>query len=38
VEELERHADRVVALRDGRVVFDGSVAGYEREPLADLFA
>jgi ABC-2 type transport system ATP-binding protein len=38
VEELERHADRVVALRDGRIVFDGSVAGYEREPLADLFA
>jgi ABC-2 type transport system ATP-binding protein len=38
VDELERHADRVVALRDGRVMFDGSVADYEREPLADLFA
>jgi ABC-2 type transport system ATP-binding protein len=38
VEELERHADRVVALRDGRVVFDGTVSDYEREPLADLFA
>ena len=38
VEELERHADRVVALRDGRVVFDGTIAEYEREPLADLFA
>ena len=38
VDELERHADRVVALRDGRVVFDGTVSDYEREPLADLFA
>jgi ABC-type multidrug transport system ATPase subunit len=38
VDELERHADRVVALRDGRVVFDGSVADYGREPAIDLFA
>jgi ABC-type multidrug transport system ATPase subunit len=38
VDELERHADRVVALRDGRVVFDGSVSDYEREPAIDLFA
>ena len=38
VDELERHADRVVALRDGSVVFDGSVADYEREPAIDLFA
>jgi ABC-2 type transport system ATP-binding protein len=38
VDELERHADRVVALRDGKVVFDGSVAEYEREPAVDLFA
>ncbi|HEX6702965.1 MAG TPA: ABC transporter ATP-binding protein [Gaiellaceae bacterium] len=38
VDELERHADRVVALRDGTLVFDGSVADYEREPAVDLFA
>jgi ABC-2 type transport system ATP-binding protein len=38
VDELERHADRVVALRDGELVFDGSVAEYEREPAVDLFA
>ena len=38
VEELERHADRVVALRDGQVVFDGTLSDYVREPLADLFA
>jgi ABC-type multidrug transport system ATPase subunit len=38
VEELERHADRVVALRDGRVVFDGPVGEYERDSLAELFA
>ena len=37
-DEVERHADRVVALRDGSVVFDGSVADYEREPAIDLFA
>ena len=38
VDEVERHADRVVALRDGTVVFDGSVADYEREPAIDFFA
>ena len=38
VEELERHANRVVALRDGQVVFDGTLSDYVREPLADLFA
>jgi ABC-type multidrug transport system ATPase subunit len=38
IEELERHADRVVALRDGRVVFDGPVSEYERDSLAELFA
>ena len=30
LEEVERHADRVVALRDGSVVFAGSIAEYER--------
>jgi ABC-type multidrug transport system ATPase subunit len=37
VEEVEGHADRVVVLRDGRLVFDGSAAEYEREP-AELLA
>ena len=30
LDEVERHADRVVALHDGSVVFAGSVAEYER--------
>ena len=30
LEELERVADRVVALRDGRLVFDGTVGEYDR--------
>ena len=38
LDELERHADRVVALRAGHVVFDGTPSDYAREPLADLFA
>jgi ABC-type multidrug transport system ATPase subunit len=37
LDELARHADRVVALRAGRVVFDGPAEAYEREP-ADVFA
>ena len=38
LEELERFADRVVVLLDGEVVFDGSIAEYERSPDADVFA
>jgi ABC-type multidrug transport system ATPase subunit len=37
LDELARHADRVVALRAGRVVFDGPVEAYESEP-ADVLA
>ena len=37
VDEVEGHADRVVVLRDGRLVFDGSASEYEREP-AELLA
>jgi ABC-2 type transport system ATP-binding protein len=38
LEELEANADRVAALLDGRLVFDGSRAEYERSPDADVFA
>jgi ABC-2 type transport system ATP-binding protein len=38
VDELERHADRVAALRDGILVFAGPVDVYEREHAADVFA
>lgn len=34
VEDLEHLADRVVGLADGRLVFDGSVAGYLRSEAA----
>jgi ABC-2 type transport system ATP-binding protein len=37
LEELERVADRVVVLLDGRVVFDGSREEYARSPEADVF-
>jgi ABC-type multidrug transport system ATPase subunit len=38
VEELELRADRVAALRDGRVVFAGSVEEYDRSQADTLFA
>jgi ABC-2 type transport system ATP-binding protein len=38
LEELERAADRVLVLLDGRVVFDGSHEEYERSPGAHVFA
>jgi ABC-2 type transport system ATP-binding protein len=38
MEEVERVADRVAALRDGRLVFTGSVADYDRSLSDTLFA
>lgn len=38
LEELERFADRVAVLLDGRVVFEGTLPEYEAEPQADVFA
>jgi ABC-2 type transport system ATP-binding protein len=38
LEELENFATRVVVMLDGGVVFDGSLAEYERAPEADVFA
>jgi ABC-2 type transport system ATP-binding protein len=38
LEELERFADRVVVLRDGRVVFAGSHEDYDAAPEAHVFA
>jgi len=38
LEELQRFADRVVVLLDGRLVFDGSAEEYARSPEADVFA
>jgi ABC-2 type transport system ATP-binding protein len=38
LEELERVADRVVLLLDGRVEFDGSFADYERTDVAHVLA
>jgi ABC-2 type transport system ATP-binding protein len=38
LEELERFADRVAVLLDGRIVFAGTIADYERAPQADVFA
>jgi ABC-2 type transport system ATP-binding protein len=38
LEELERFADSVVVLLDGHVVFSGTLAEYEANPQADLFA
>jgi ABC-type multidrug transport system ATPase subunit len=38
LEELGRFADRVAVLLEGRLVFDGSLADYERAPEADVFA
>ncbi len=38
LEELERLADRVVVLRAGELVFEGTRAAYEATPEADVFA
>jgi len=38
LEELERFSDRVVVLRDGELVFDGSHEEYEATPEAHVFA
>jgi ABC-2 type transport system ATP-binding protein len=38
LDELERHADRVAALRDGRLVFDGPAEEYDRTQADTLFA
>jgi ABC-type multidrug transport system ATPase subunit len=38
LEEVQSVATRVIALRDGRVVFEGTVDEYERVPEADVFA
>lgn len=38
LEELERTADRVVVLLEGRVEFDGSLADYERTDVAHALA
>jgi len=38
MEEVERLADRVAALRDGRLVFTGSAADYDRSQADTLFA
>jgi ABC-2 type transport system ATP-binding protein len=38
LEEVERFADRVTALQEGRVVFDGPFAEYAQAPEADVFA
>ena len=38
LDEVERYADRVAALRDGELVFDGRAAEYERAPGVDVFS
>jgi ABC-2 type transport system ATP-binding protein len=38
LDEIERHADRVAALRDGRLVFDGPAEEYDRAQADTLFA
>ena len=38
LDEIERRADRVAALRDGRLVFDGSAHEYDRTQADTLFA
>lgn len=38
LEEVERFADRVAALRDGRLVFAGSLSDYDRSQSDTLFA
>ena len=38
LDEIERHADRVAALRDGRLVFAGPAEEYDRSQTDTLFA
>jgi ABC-type multidrug transport system ATPase subunit len=38
LDEIERHADRVAALRDGRLVFAGPAEEYDRSQADTLFA
>jgi ABC-2 type transport system ATP-binding protein len=38
LDEIERHADRVAALRDGRLVFAGPTEEYDRSQTDTLFA
>lgn len=38
LDEIERHADRVAALRDGQLVFDGPARDYDRSQVDTLFA
>ena len=38
LDEVERFADRVAVLLDGRVAFQGPLAEFERAPEADVFA
>ena len=38
LDEVERFGDRVAVLQDGKLVFDGAFAEYERTPEADVFA
>jgi ABC-type multidrug transport system ATPase subunit len=38
LDEIERNADRVAALREGRLVFTGTVADYDRSETDTLFA
>ena len=38
LDEVERFAERVAALRDGRLVFAGSVSDYDRSQSDTLFA
>jgi ABC-type multidrug transport system ATPase subunit len=38
LDEVERQAERVAALRDGRIVFSGSVDEYDRDQSDTLFA
>jgi ABC-type multidrug transport system ATPase subunit len=38
LDEVERHADRVAALRDGRLVFAGPAEEYDRSQADTLFA
>ena len=38
LDEVERFADRVAVLREGRVAYEGRADGYKRAPEADVFA
>ena len=38
LDEIQRYADRVAALRDGRLIFDGSADDYDRSQADTLFA